>query len=169
MSWLACLRDLSAPTTDTKYPEAMRTRTWAMKTLNTQLASWTQLRHDTILYAKQSYTDEGQCVYPKGFVEPRIEFWKRLKDTATRAAEQVAALRYEGNYPLVTNQPPQFDPMTGATIDLGGPQTNFVSLATIQKRQVALQTSWASSPGETDGQRVGPATLQPDDLSLSTS
>ena len=31
-----------------KYPEAMSTRAWAMKTLNTQLASWTQLRHDTI-------------------------------------------------------------------------------------------------------------------------
>ena len=59
MSWLACLRELSAPTTDPKYPEAMRTRAWAMKTLNTQLASWTQLRHDTILYAKQSYTAGG--------------------------------------------------------------------------------------------------------------
>ena len=59
MNWLACLRELSAPTTDAKFPEAMRTRPWAMKTLDTQLASWTQLRHDTILYAKQSYTDGG--------------------------------------------------------------------------------------------------------------
>ena len=54
MSWLACLRELSAPTTGVEFPEAVRTRAWAMKTLNTQLASWTQLRHDTILYAKQS-------------------------------------------------------------------------------------------------------------------
>jgi hypothetical protein len=38
MSWLACLRELSAPTLDSKYPESMRTRAWAMKTLNTQLA-----------------------------------------------------------------------------------------------------------------------------------
>ena len=38
------------------YPDAMRTRAWAMKDLNTQLASWTQFRHDTVLYAKQSYT-----------------------------------------------------------------------------------------------------------------
>ena len=43
----------------------------------------------------------------------------------------------------MTNQPPQFDPMTGATIDPGGPQTNFVSLATIQKRQVAHLQNFA--------------------------
>ena len=55
MNWLATLRELSKPISDSKYPEAMRTRTWGMKTLNTQLASWTQLRHDTVLYAKQSY------------------------------------------------------------------------------------------------------------------
>ena len=56
MGWLATLRELSKPTTDAKYPEVLRTQAWAMKSLNTQLASWTQLRHDTILYAKQSYT-----------------------------------------------------------------------------------------------------------------
>ena len=94
MNWLACLRELSGPTTDAKYPEAMRTRAWAMKTLNTQLASWTQLRHDTILYAKQSYTDFGACVYPTGYVEPRLEFWKRLKQMVADAADRIAALKY---------------------------------------------------------------------------
>ena len=42
---------LSAPTTNAKYPEVMRTRAWGHKTLNTQLASWAELRHDTILYS----------------------------------------------------------------------------------------------------------------------
>jgi hypothetical protein len=37
--WLGCLRELSVPTTDPKYPESMRTRAWAMKAVNTQLAS----------------------------------------------------------------------------------------------------------------------------------
>src|SRR5262249_25519652 len=54
--WLACLRLLSEPTTGSQYPEAMRTRAWAMKTLNTQLASWTQLRYVTALYVRESYT-----------------------------------------------------------------------------------------------------------------
>src|SRR5262249_55793960 len=60
-SWLACLRELSRATTEAKYPEAMRGRAWALKTVNTQLASWAQLRHDTVLYVKQSYTGIPLC------------------------------------------------------------------------------------------------------------
>ncbi|MFP4102176.1 DUF3160 domain-containing protein [Coleofasciculus sp.] len=89
INWLATLRELSAPTTDEKYPEAMRTSAWAMKTLNTQLASWTQLRHDTILYAKQSYSIRVSCYYPAGFVEPRPTFWSRFETMARRAANLI--------------------------------------------------------------------------------
>ncbi|WP_424102636.1 DUF3160 domain-containing protein [Moorena producens] len=89
MNWLATLRELSKPTTDSKYPEAMRTRAWGMKTLNTQLASWTQLRHDTILYAKQSYTLGLACIYPAGFVEPRPEFWQRFEKMAVLAGQLI--------------------------------------------------------------------------------
>lgn len=88
MAWLATLRELSAPTTDPQYPEAMRTRAWAMKTLNTQLASWTQLRHNTILYTKQVY-GRILCYYPAGFVEPRVTFWERFEKMATLAANQI--------------------------------------------------------------------------------
>lgn len=88
-NWLATLRELSAPTSQAKYPEAMRTRAWAMKTLNTQLASWTQLRHNTILYAKQSYTEFIICYYPAGFVEPRPEFWERFERMAMVAASLI--------------------------------------------------------------------------------
>jgi hypothetical protein len=133
MSWLACLRELSAPTIDSKYPESMRTRAWAMKTLNTQLASWTQLRHDTILYAKQSYTGGGQCVYPTGFVEPRIEFWQRLGALASRAADLIASLPYAGTYLLVTNQS-EVDPITGEQYLI--PATNSIPMAAIQSNQV---------------------------------
>jgi hypothetical protein len=54
-NWLALLRELSWPAAEGA-PEVARTRGWALRTVNTQLASWTQLRHDTILYVKQSYT-----------------------------------------------------------------------------------------------------------------
>jgi hypothetical protein len=53
--WLGTLRELSQPIMAPNYPQVLRTRAWAMKSLNTQMASWSQLRHDTILYAKQSY------------------------------------------------------------------------------------------------------------------
>ncbi len=86
MAWLATLRELSAPTTEPQYPEVMRTRAWAMKTLNTQLASWMQLRHNNILYVKQSHEFVCVCEYPTGFVEPRIAFWERFEKMARLAA-----------------------------------------------------------------------------------
>ncbi|MGL1562999.1 DUF3160 domain-containing protein, partial [Vibrio parahaemolyticus] len=47
-------------------------------------ASWAQLRHDTILYAKQSYTmtkERSAVNRPRpvqGYVEPVPEFYARL-------------------------------------------------------------------------------------------
>ncbi|MCB9248138.1 MAG: DUF3160 domain-containing protein [Ignavibacteriales bacterium] len=38
--------------------------------MNSQLASWTELRHDNLLYAKQSYTGGVTCSYPFSYVEP---------------------------------------------------------------------------------------------------
>jgi len=62
------------------YPNFVRTEAWARKQLNGALASWTELRHDTILYAKQSYTPGYTCVPPPaaGYVEPVPEFYGRL-------------------------------------------------------------------------------------------
>lgn len=58
--WLATLRTLNNPVTDDGfYADSMQTPAWADKMLHTQLASWTQLRHDNILYVKQSYTTGG--------------------------------------------------------------------------------------------------------------
>ena len=85
MQWLKTLRTLSAPA-DEKMPEAMRTREWGHKQTNTQMASWTQLRHDTILYVKQSYTSGASCYYPAGFVEPVVPFWAQMDAMASRSA-----------------------------------------------------------------------------------
>jgi hypothetical protein len=104
MHWLDTLRQLSGSTTDATYPQAMRTRAWAMKTLNTQLASWTQLRHDTILYAKQSYTVPWLCEYPDGFVEPQVGFWRRLEAMATQTANMIRDLPMDGLGFMQTNQ-----------------------------------------------------------------
>jgi len=63
------------------YPNFMRTEVWEKKELNAALASWTELRHDTILYAKQSYTPgRGGGMLPSvtGYVEPVPEFYGRL-------------------------------------------------------------------------------------------
>ncbi len=62
------------------YPTFMQTKAWQDKELNAVLSSWTELRHDTILYAKQSYTAgtiSGPPPYP-GYIEPVPEFYSRL-------------------------------------------------------------------------------------------
>ncbi|MDT8301708.1 MAG: DUF3160 domain-containing protein [Sedimentisphaerales bacterium] len=62
------------------YPNFMRTQAWQEKELNAALASWTELRHDTILYAKQSYTPGRTSIPPvvTGYVEPVPELYGRL-------------------------------------------------------------------------------------------
>lgn len=101
--WLGCLRELSAPTTGPEFPDTMRTPAWAMKTLNTQLASWTELRHDTVLYVKQPYTGNILCSYPEGFIEPRISFWERMRDMALRTKDLVANLPKTGQFVFEPN------------------------------------------------------------------
>jgi len=81
-SWLYALRPLLEIKGES-YPVFMQNRAWVDKDLNTFLGSWTELRHDTILYAKQSYTMKATGIMPqpepaKGYVEPQPEVYARL-------------------------------------------------------------------------------------------
>jgi hypothetical protein len=81
--WLDLLRKLNTVTTAKIFPQTMRTAAWADKILHTQLASWAQLRHDNILYTKQSYTTSYPvCEYPAGYVEPYPAFFAAVQDYA---------------------------------------------------------------------------------------
>lgn len=93
--WLDALRQLDdEPPLDGAFPEVMRTEAWQRKQLQTQLASWSELRHDTILYAKQSYTAESTCEYPTGYVEPYPEVFARVKFFAEQGAKLIEAADY---------------------------------------------------------------------------
>lgn len=95
--WLDCLRVLNADMSAHKrFPQAMRSKAWAMKQLNTQLGSWAELRHDTILYAKQSFTARPTCEYPAGYVEPYPEFYAKAKFFADEAGKLFAASEFPG-------------------------------------------------------------------------
>ncbi|KAF5418428.1 MAG: hypothetical protein C5S49_01790 [Candidatus Methanogaster sp.] len=59
------------------YPRFMQNTAWQDEKLNTALASWTQLRHDYILYAKQTYIP-CPAANGYGYVEPIPEFYSRL-------------------------------------------------------------------------------------------
>ena len=80
-SWLHALKPLLAEC-GAGYQTFMQTKAYRTKSLNTALASWAQLRHDTILYAKQSYTmwkvKERVTKPVQGYVEPVPEFYARL-------------------------------------------------------------------------------------------
>jgi hypothetical protein len=93
--WLDCLRTLQADMSAHKrFPQAMKSKAWQMKQLNTQLGSWAELRHDTILYAKQSYTARPDCEYPAGYVEPYPEFYAKVRFFAQEAEKLFAAAEF---------------------------------------------------------------------------
>jgi hypothetical protein len=93
MQWLKTLRTLSAPG-DKAAPEVTRTREWAQKNTNTQLASWTQLRHDTIALVKPPHLSGATCYYPAGYVEPVVPFWAAMDAMASRSAALIEQLPF---------------------------------------------------------------------------
>ncbi len=82
-SWLYALEALIQQREE-GYPNFMCTDAWQDRQLNAALASWSELRHDTILYAKQSYAMVAGAAPPPpaqpppGYVEPVPEFYARL-------------------------------------------------------------------------------------------
>ena len=76
--WLYTLRPLVAePESGAVTPPFMSTDAWRDEKVNTVLASWTQLRHDYILYAKPTYVPMPWCL-AYGYVEPIPAFYARL-------------------------------------------------------------------------------------------
>jgi len=88
-SWLNCFRSLLADY-GLGYPLFMTGPDWQKKNLGTTLGSYTELKHDTLLYAKQSYAELGgggaeEPPLPpvvKGYIEPDLVFWNRLINLA---------------------------------------------------------------------------------------
>lgn len=64
----------------TGYPTFMQNEKWAYKDLNTALASWAQLKHNTILYSKQFGAEMGgfEPIPTHHYVEPNVEVYHRL-------------------------------------------------------------------------------------------
>ena len=64
------------------YPDFMRSAEWGKKDLQTYLGSYTELKHDTVLYAKQAIAEAGGQDFDKrddrGYVEPEPALYYRL-------------------------------------------------------------------------------------------
>ncbi len=75
-------------------PQFMQSDAWLDKQLNTSLGSWAELKHDTILYAKQVYAELGgggsnapRPLLAQGYVEPVPEFFARLSALTSMTLE----------------------------------------------------------------------------------
>jgi hypothetical protein len=98
-SWLYALKDL-VEQRENGYQTYQKTEAYLDRQLNTALSSWSALRHNTILYAKQSYTPvhvgitsvQPEPPAPKGFVEPLPEFYARILTTTKMAYEGLKEL-----------------------------------------------------------------------------
>ncbi len=79
-TWLYAFGPLLEPK-GPQYPAFMQTQAWTHKDLHAALGSWTELKHDTILYAKQSMAEMGggpPPEPPRGWVEPNPVAYSRL-------------------------------------------------------------------------------------------
>jgi hypothetical protein len=77
------------------WPIFMINPAWQDRELSTSLMSWGELRHDTILYAKQSETEisippAGALI--QGYVEPNPYLWARLAALADYTADGLEGL-----------------------------------------------------------------------------
>ena len=104
--WMSTLRALCDRDPQLTLPYFMVTPEWNLKDLNAMLASWAELKHDAILYAKQPAGAEcggGGPPEPvvKGYVEPNISFWKKaislLDNTAHLLKEENMLTEKIGN------------------------------------------------------------------------
>ena len=84
--WMSALKTVADKPQNAPY--FMLSGEWDKKSLNAMLASWAELKHDAILYAKQPFGAEcggGGLPDPivKGYVEPNVKFWQTAIDLLT--------------------------------------------------------------------------------------
>ncbi|HTK04882.1 MAG TPA: DUF3160 domain-containing protein [Candidatus Eisenbacteria bacterium] len=107
-SWLWTIQSLFAwqGAHHDELPRFMQSPAWDAKTLMTASASWTELRHATILYAKQSFAELGAGFNencddrrvpppPKAYIEPQLETYARLRYLAERTGTGLKEQGYE--------------------------------------------------------------------------
>jgi hypothetical protein len=145
-AWLGMIRACNPPADRSVFPGFMTTASWWQEKMNTQLASWAELRHDNLLYAKQSYTGGATCSFPCGYVEPIPALYD-----AARAFAQLGMNRL---VPLLSVQAPQnalsryFLTLDGVADTLGSIARKELSATPLSGSEIVfLQHMLYMSPG----------------------
>jgi len=96
-------------------PLFMQSEAWLKKQLNTALGSWTELKHDTIVYTKQPYSmsqaafsvmGKGGHLPPEtvhGYVEPVPELYSRVRESVTQLRLRLTSLGFPSDKALENN------------------------------------------------------------------
>lgn len=94
-AWLNTLRPLTEARGE-GWPQHMQSTAWQTKNLSSFLGSWTELKHDTALYAKQSYAEMGgggiEEADDRGWVETEPVVFGRLSALAQATADGLDSL-----------------------------------------------------------------------------
>ena len=96
--WLHTIRALNPPLQRQHLPTFAQTAAWWQKNMNSQLSSWTELRHDHLLYAKQSYTGGTICSFPYGYVDPVPQLFARLNNLGLTMADKIQEFDFNNEY-----------------------------------------------------------------------
>lgn len=129
---------LHAPAGDS-LPGFFATRAWALKELNTALGAWAELRHDTVLYAKQSYTAVGSALVEPdvvlGYVEPYPELYRRVRDVFSKVREKF--LRVTADVRELDSTFQEFDEVMGRLIEIAERELNGKALTVRDYRDIS--------------------------------
>lgn len=91
--WLDTLRPLLTEKGE-GYPFFMQTEVWWQKDLETFAGSYTELKHDTVLYSKQLLAEMGggeEVIDDRGYVQPEPLVYAKFSLLAKQTAEGLAA------------------------------------------------------------------------------
>ena len=118
--WLASLRALS-PQGEVAgaLPAVAQSELWGRRLLSAQMASWAQLRHDTVLYAKASYTGGIECEFPDAYVDPYPAVYGRIAAYGELGEQLVQSLDMAKNPTLQARLATHFQNVTRVARTLG--------------------------------------------------
>jgi hypothetical protein len=155
-SWLYTANTtLAEIPSDMKYPTFMTTAAWGEEKLQTFEGTWTELRHDTILYAKQSYTIVPTVVLPPplttAYVEPYPETYRDmigLINMTMNGLMQLGLLQPETNASLKSFMEASELFLNASTIELEGKALDANLQNQIRLAAKGISTVGSSNAGQ---------------------
>ena len=140
-SWVHSLQSLvNVEEYSDNYPDFMRNLAWQDEKLNTALGSWAQLRHDTLLYAKETYIPAyAICSYPEAFVEPYPTFYSRMQELIERTITAINMLPSKKIAPIPISEDWSMFPSTIILDTLATIKDVTQKLETISNKELAQQ------------------------------